>query len=163
MRLPPRFAVLPAILAAAVMCMAAASDPAERLPNPAQESRARNLFSEVRCMMCQNESIDDSEAEIAYDLRMSIRRQVAEGKSDAEIRKFLVSRFGQFVMLKPAFSWENAALWSVPVVVLLAGGGLLTALLRRRVPGDDLPADALSPEEEAKVQAILADDPLPPA
>ena len=151
-----------AVAAAAAMCMAAASDPAERLADPAQEARARHLFSDVRCMMCQNESIDDSEAPIAHDLRMAIRRQIAEGRSDAQIRAFLVARFGQFVMLKPAFNWENAALWAAPVIALLTGGALLMALLRRRGPGDTLAdGESLTPEEEARVHALLGDDPSP--
>ena len=135
---------------AAVFCIAAASDPAERLPDPAQEARARALFTEVRCLVCQNESIDDSEAQLAGDLRRIVRQQVAAGRSDAQIRQFLVARYGEFVLLKPPFSIGNAALWAGPFVVVLVGGLLLLALLRRR------PApDALSPEEEARLSALL--------
>jgi cytochrome c-type biogenesis protein CcmH len=158
-----RLAVIPAMLAAAVMTMAAASDPAERLPDPAQEARARALFPEVRCMMCQNESIDDSQADIAHDLRMAIRAQIAAGKTDDEIRAFLVARFGQFVMLKPAFSWGNAVLWGAPLVVLIGGGGLLIALLRRKIPGDTLAGEPLSDEEEARLQALISDEHTPQA
>jgi cytochrome c-type biogenesis protein CcmH len=158
-----RLALIPALLAAAVMTMAAASDPSERLADPAQEARARALFPEVRCMMCQNESIDDSQAEIAHDLRMAVRAQIAAGKSDDEIRAFLVARFGQFVMLKPAFSMGNAVLWGAPLVVLVGGGALLFTLLRRRIPGDEIDGEALSDEEEARLQALISDEHSPQA
>ncbi|MDB5431361.1 MAG: cytochrome [Caulobacter sp.] len=157
MRRLGRFGPMAGLMAAAVLCMAAASDPAERLADPAQEARARTLFAQVRCMMCQNESIDDSEAPIAHDLRMAVRRQVAQGKTDAEIRTFLVARFGQFVMLKPSFNGETALLWAGPLAVLLGGGALLFGLLRRRIPGEHLADEGLSAEEEARVQAILND------
>jgi cytochrome c-type biogenesis protein CcmH len=100
-----------AILAAlaGVLCIAgSASDPAERLPDPAQEARARAIFEDVRCLVCQNESIDDSEAELAGDLRRIVREQVRQGRSDAEIKRFLTDRYGEFVLLTPAF---NAATW----------------------------------------------------
>ena len=106
----------------AVFCLAAASDPAERLADPAQEARARDLFQEVRCLVCQNESIDDSNAELAADLRRLVREEVSAGRTDAQIRRYLVDRYGEFVLLKPAFSWGNGALWAAPflVVVLVA-------------------------------------------
>jgi len=135
---------------AALLCIAAASDPAERLADPAQEARARQIFQEVRCLVCQNESIDDSEAELAADLRQVVRGQVAAGRSDAQIRDFLVARYGEFVLLKPPFSAGNAALWAGPFVVLLLGALLLVVLLRRRAE----PA-ALSTEEEARLSALL--------
>ena len=95
---------------AAVFCIAAASDPAERLPDPAQEARARGLFREVRCLVCQNESIDDSNAELAADLRRLVRDEIKSGKTDEQVRAHLTDRYGEFVLLKPAFSWGNAAL-----------------------------------------------------
>jgi cytochrome c-type biogenesis protein CcmH len=137
---------------AAIFCIAAASDPAERLADPAQEARARELFTQVRCLVCQNESIDDSEAQLAGDLRRIIRQQVAAGRSDAQIRQFLVARYGEFVLLKPPFSIGNAALWVGPFVVVLVGGLLLVMLLRRRVA-----PEALSAEEEARLSALLRD------
>jgi cytochrome c-type biogenesis protein CcmH len=82
----------------------AAADPAERLPDPVQEARAREIFREVRCLVCQNESIDDSEAALAGDLRQVVRDQVKQGRSDKQIRAFLVERYGEFVLLKPPFS-----------------------------------------------------------
>nr|WP_269713881.1 cytochrome c-type biogenesis protein [Caulobacter sp. NIBR2454] len=134
----------------AVLCLAAASDPSERLADPAQEARARELFQEVRCLVCQNESIDDSEAELAGDLRRVVRDEIVAGRSDAEIRRFLVERYGEFVLLKPAFSAGNAALWLAPFGIVLVGGALLFGLLRRRPK-----AEALSVEEETRLKALL--------
>jgi cytochrome c-type biogenesis protein CcmH len=140
-------------LCAAVLLTAAASDPAERLPDPAQEARARGLFTEVRCLVCQNESIDDSSAELAQDLRKVVREQVVAGRTDQQIREFLVDRYGEFVLLKPSFSMANLALWLAPLLVGLIGVGLLIARLRAR------PADApLSAEEESRLVKLAAED-----
>jgi cytochrome c-type biogenesis protein CcmH len=138
----------------------AAADPAERLRDPAQEARARTIFREVRCLVCQNESIDDSEAALAGDLRSIVRDQVKQGRSDAQIRAFLVARYGEFVLLKPPFSLGNALLWATPVIALLLGAVLMVLLLRRRAataPGGEDP-EALSQAEEARVQALLKDE-----
>jgi len=145
-------AVLMAI--AAVALVGSASEPSERLPDPAQESRARVLFKEVRCLVCQNESIDDSEAQLAGDLRRIVREQVKAGRSDGEIRAFLVQRYGEFVLLKPRFSAGNAALWLAPAGVLLVGGVLMIGLLRRR----EAEQTELSQEEEDRVRQLLQDD-----
>lgn len=139
-------------IAAAVLCIAAASDPAERLTDPAQEARARVLFREVRCLVCQNESIDDSSAELASDLRRLVREEIKAGKSDNQIRAHLTDRYGEFVLLKPAFSWSNAALWGAPVLVVLAGLALLIANFRNRQADE-----ALSPDEEAAVRRLSED------
>lgn len=139
---------------AAVALMGSASEPSERLPDPAQEARARVLFKEVRCLVCQNESIDDSEAQLAGDLRRIVREQVKAGRSDGEIRAFLVRRYGEFVLLKPRFSAGNAALWLAPVGVLLVGGVLMVGLLRRRRTVET----ELSREEEDRVARLLQDD-----
>lgn len=139
---------------AAVALMGSASEPTERLPDPAQEARARVLFKEVRCLVCQNESIDDSEAQLAGDLRRIVREQVKAGRSDGEIRAFLVQRYGEFVLLKPRFSAGNAALWLAPVGVLLVGGVLMVGLLRRRQTVET----ELSQDEEDRVAKLLQDD-----
>ena len=131
--------------------MAAASDPSERLPDPAQEARARHLFQQVRCVVCQNESIDDSEAGLAHDLRGIVRDQVRAGRSNAQIKRFLVARYGQFILLRPSFSLENAALWLGPFVVLAAGGAYL--LLRAR--GSRPPESPLSDRESAALAALV--------
>lgn len=117
---------------AGVACLAAASDPAERLPDPAQEAKAREIFRDVRCLVCQNESIDDSEADLAHDLRQIVREQVKAGKSAPEIKRFLTDRYGEFVLLTPRFSIGNLALWGVPFLVVIAGVTLLFVRLRNR-------------------------------
>ncbi|MDO8378835.1 cytochrome c-type biogenesis protein [Phenylobacterium sp.] len=137
---------------AAVFCIAAASDPAERLADPAQEARARALFSEVRCLVCQNESIDDSQAELASDLRRLVRDQIKAGKSDDQVKAYLTDRYGEFVLLKPSFSWGNAALWGAPFLVVGLGVWLLARNLRAPRPSSELS------EEEAARLADLADD-----
>lgn len=133
----------------AVFCLAAASDPTERLPDPAQEARARALFQEVRCLVCQNESIDDSNAELAADLRRLVRDEVKAGRTDAQVRSYLVERYGEFVLLKPAFSWGNAALWGAPFLVVLLGLFLLARNLRNRSSDGDL-----TPDEAARLARI---------
>jgi cytochrome c-type biogenesis protein CcmH len=147
-RLPVAAAAL-----AGLICIAAASDPAERLKDPAQEARARAIFKDVRCLVCQNESIDDSEAELAHDLRRIVREQVAAGKSDAEIKGFLTDRYGEFVLLTPKFSLTNLALWGGPFLVVVLGAGLLVARLRNR-----LPEEALSPEEAERIRRLSQTD-----
>jgi len=137
---------------AGVLSLAAASDPAERLKDPAQEAQARQIFSDVRCLVCQNESIDDSEAELARDLRQIVREQVAAGKSEAEIKRFLTERYGEFVLLRPSFSLGNIALWAGPFLVVLAGLALMLGRLRNRTVEPEL-----SPAEAAKLERISSD------
>jgi len=145
MRLRGLFAAL-----AGVLFIAAASDPAERLPDPAQEARAREIFQDVRCLVCQNESIDDSEAELAKDLRRIVREQVAAGKSDAEIKRFLTDRYGEFVLMTPAFNAWNIALWVGPFVVVVLGLILLAIRLRGRAVAET----ELSVEEAERLKKL---------
>ena len=147
MNLPRPFVRL-AVAAFAAACMAAASDPSERLADPGQEARARAIFKDVRCLVCQNESIDDSSAELAADLRRIVREQVAAGRSDQEVRDFLTARYGEFVLLKPSFSVGNAVLWLAPFGVVGAGVLLLVSRLRSR------PEEA----ELSEVEASRLDD-----
>ena len=139
------------LVVAALACMgAAASDPAERLPDPAKEARARALFTQIRCVVCQNQSIDESDADLARDLRVTVRQEIAQGWSDAQVRAFLVGRYGEFILLKPRWSLGNAALWLTPFLILLAGGALLLARTRSSTtPGEDLSA-----EEESRLKQI---------
>jgi cytochrome c-type biogenesis protein CcmH len=139
---------------AGLLCMAAAADPADRLPDPAQEARARAIFADVRCLVCQNESIDDSEAELAADLRHIVREQVKAGRSDAEIKRFLTDRYGEFVLMTPSFSWMNLALWGGPFLVVVLGAGLLATRLRNRSGEAEL-----SPEEAERVRRLSETDP----
>jgi cytochrome c-type biogenesis protein CcmH len=143
-----------AAMFAGVLCIAAAADPADRLPDPAQEARARAIFADVRCLVCQNESIDDSEAELAADLRHIVREQVKAGKSDSEIKRFLTDRYGEFVLMTPAFSWMNLALWGGPFLVVILGAGLLATRLRNRSGETEL-----SPEEAERVRRLSETDP----
>ncbi|MGH7024663.1 MAG: cytochrome c-type biogenesis protein [Caulobacteraceae bacterium] len=139
-----------AAVAGAVLCLAAADDPADRLHNPSQEARARSLFRETRCLVCQGESIDDSDAPLAADLRRVIRGQVASGESDGQVRAFLVARYGDFVLFRPPFTWTNALLWGGPFLVALTGLALLIVRERSRAA----PQSELSPEEEASLAAL---------
>lgn len=140
-----------AVLAAA-LCIAAASDPAERLADPSQEAAAREIFQEVRCLVCQNESINDSDAELARDLRRVVREQVAAGRDAAQVKAFLTDRYGEYVLLKPAFSLGNAVLWLGPFAAVLAGLAFLTLRVRRR----DL-SEGLTVDEEARLARLLED------
>jgi len=145
-----RLARLVAPVAALMLIAGAASDPAEQLHDPAKEARARTLFKEVRCLVCQNESIDDSEAELASDLRRIVRQQVQAGASDVEVRRFLVDRYGKFVLLKPPFDAGTAALWMAPFAVVIIGAGALF-LRRRKGALDEAP---LTAEERQKLQSL---------
>ena len=115
---------------AVVMLAAAAGDPADRLADPGKEAHARALFRDVRCLVCQSQSIDESDAPLAHDLRQVVRQQVAQGRSDAQIRAFLVSRYGQFVLLTPKASLGNAVLWVGPLLVVAAGAAVQQARVR---------------------------------
>ena len=123
---------------AGVLSIAAASDPADRLADPGQEARARAIFRDVRCLVCQNESIDDSEAELARDLRQIVREQVKAGRSDADVKRFLTDRYGEFVLLTPSWNPGNVALWVGPFLVALGGLSLLIFRLRNRTPEVEL-------------------------
>lgn len=144
----------PAVAAlAALWLIAAAPAPgADRLADPAQEARAHALFRQIRCVVCQNESIDDSEADLASDLRRIVREQIAAGRSDADIQGFLVARYGQFVLMKPRLDAANALLWLAPFALVAAGLG--GALASRRAAAADT---ALTPEEARRVDALRAD------
>ncbi len=142
-----------ATVAAALFLLAnAAGDPVDQLKNPAQEARARALFREIRCVVCQSESIDESDADIARDLRQLVRSEVAAGDSDQQIKASLVRRYGEFVLLQPRFSIGNAVLWLTPFVVVVAGAGVI--LLRRR-SRPDAAADDLSESERAHLSALI--------
>lgn len=128
----------------------AISDPSEMLPDPKQEARAEYVGSQLRCLVCQNESIEDSNADLARDLRAIVRQRVRAGDSNQQIIAWMVARYGQFVRLKPAFSAATALLWLTPVLGLLIGG-LAAWAGRRRAPVEPAP---LSPAEEARVREL---------
>jgi len=150
----------PILLALAVMATPAAHAvlPDEVMGDPAKETRARALSRELRCMVCQNQSIDDSEAPLARDLRLLVRERIASGDSDRQVIDFLVARYGEFVLLKPRFERQTLLLWLVPPFVLIVGGLALWMYARRR-PGAEAGAPAaLTPEEEARLVALMPDD-----
>jgi cytochrome c-type biogenesis protein CcmH len=133
--------------------------PDEVMADPAKEARARNLSRELRCMVCQNQSIDDSEAPLARDLRLLVRERIAAGDSDAQVIDFLVARYGEFVLLKPRFERQTWLLWLVPPLVLVGGGLVLWMHARRRPKGDaDTGEAALTPDEQTRLAALVAGD-----
>lgn len=139
----------------------AAVQPDEILQNPALEARARTLSQQLRCMVCQNESIDDSDAPLAHDLRVLVRERLEAGDSDAQVLDFLVARYGEFVLLKPRLSWHTAILWGLPPGLLLGGLALLVVAAARRRGRVREPTPDLTPAEQARLKKILADSPGP--
>ena len=127
-----RFAFLIALLATFASTAALAVTPDEMLKDPALEARARHLSQELRCMVCQNQSIDDSEAPLAHDLRVLVRDRLTAGDSDRQVLDYLVARYGEFVLLKPPFALRTLLLWGLPPLALIAGMVGLVAALRRR-------------------------------
>ena len=135
---------------------ALAVQPDEILKDPALESRARTLSQELRCMVCQNQSIDDSDAPLAKDLRVLVRERLTAGDSDTQVIEFLVSRYGEFVLLKPRFSMHTLLLWLAPFAAVIIGGWGLIAFMRRRTSKADASAqEQLTPAEQARVAELL--------
>ena len=135
----------------------AAVQPDEILKDPALEARARTLSQQLRCMVCQNESIDDSDAPLAHDLRVLVRERLQAGDSDTQVLDFLVARYGEFVLLKPRLSWRTVLLWGLPPTLLLTGIVLLVvAAWRRRGQGQESAPD-LTAAEQARLQKILTE------
>jgi cytochrome c-type biogenesis protein CcmH len=133
---------------------ALAVQPDEILKDPALETRARALSRELRCMVCQNQSIDDSDAPLARDLRILVRERLTAGDSDPQVMDFLVARYGEFVLLKPRFEWHTAALWLTPAVALIAGAIAMVAAIRRRRVAPQAAAP-LSADEERRLAEMI--------
>jgi len=141
-------------LVAAAPCFAV--EPDEMLSDPALEARARAISLQLRCMVCQNESIDESQAPLAHDLRVLVRQRIMAGDSDQQIIDFLVSRYGEFILLKPPLSWNTLALWGAPPALLLLGAVMIIAVeRRRRAARPAAEAAKLSAAEEARLSEIL--------
>jgi cytochrome c-type biogenesis protein CcmH len=137
-----------------------AVQPDEIMSDPVNESRARDLSRELRCMVCQNQSIDDSEAPLARDLRLLVRQRIAAGDSDAQVIDFLVARYGEFVLLKPRLNPHTLLLWLLPPLAL-AGGGLALWVHGRRRSKSATAQDQLTAEEEARLEQLIAAEPSP--
>jgi cytochrome c-type biogenesis protein CcmH len=141
-----------------------AVQPDEIMADPAKELRARDLSRELRCMVCQNQSIDDSEAPLARDLRLLVRERIAAGDSDAQVIDFLVARYGEFVLLKPRVNQHTLLLWLVPPLALLGGGFAMWRYSRRRPKsGEDSDESVvrLTADEQARLERLMAADAAP--
>ena len=153
-RLASALAVGLALLAAPAL---AGPQPDEILDDPALEARARAISQELRCVVCRNESIDDSNAPLARDMRLVVRERLVEGDTDGEVMDFLVARYGEFVLLRPRLEGANLVLWiSAPVMFLLALGAALV-YLRRRQGAQEPAAPGLTAEEEARLRELMRD------
>jgi len=151
-----RGAIRAALLALALWSgPALAVQPDEVMDDPALEARARELSKELRCLVCRNESIDDSNADLARDLRLLVRERLAAGDSDAEVIDFVTDRYGEYVLLKPTTGGANLILWVAGPAMLLAGLGVGALYLRRRSRAAAVTEDGLSPEEEARLRRLL--------
>jgi cytochrome c-type biogenesis protein CcmH len=148
-------------LALVISPPAYAVQPDEIMSDPGQESRARELSRELRCMVCQNQSIDDSEAPLARDLRLLVRERIAAGDSDAQVMDFLVARYGEFVLLKPRLKSHTLLLWLLPPFALAGGGLALWLHVRRRTKSPPEESFKLTADEEARLQRLTAAEPKP--
>jgi cytochrome c-type biogenesis protein CcmH len=149
-----RFAAIALVLATIASSSSLAVQPEEMLKDPKLEARARELSRELRCMVCQNQSIDESEAPLARDLRLLVRERLTKGDTDQQVLDFLVVRYGEFVLLKPPLESRTIILWALPPVALLAGAvGLFFAVRRRRTVQSE-PA-TLSIEERRRLSTLV--------
>lgn len=144
-------------LALLVAAPASAVQPDEMLADPALEARARAISEGLRCLVCRNESIDDSNADLARDLRLLVRERLTAGDTDDEVVAYIVDRYGEFVLLKPRFSAENALIWLAGPLVFLLGLGIAVAYLRRRRPRAAAGEAPLTAEERRRLEGLLKD------
>ena len=155
------FQATPLVLALVVALspVAWAVEPNEMLSDPVLEARARALSQGLRCMVCQNESIDDSGASLAHDLRVLVRERIIAGDTDTQVLDFLVARYGEFVLLKPPLSWHTAALWGLPPGLLLIGIAVMVIMARRRTAV--AASGVLTAAEEARIEELLRGESTP--
>ncbi len=149
-----RLAFIALVCALLAPGIAAAVQPDEILKDPVLEARARHLSEELRCMVCQNQSIDDSAAPLARDLRLLVRRRLEAGDTDRQVLDFLVARYGDFVLLKPPFKLETLLLWGLPPAALIAGLIALFAMARQRKTANLQPS-ALTADEQKRLSALV--------
>jgi cytochrome c-type biogenesis protein CcmH len=143
------------LLMAIAVTPACAVEPSERLADPALEARARTLSQELRCLVCQNQSIDESNADLAHDLRILLRQRLVAGDTDQQILDYVAARYGVFVLLDPPFAPVTFLLWLTPPLLVLGAGGSLLLRARRRRPEAAPPA--LTQEERARAKLLLGD------
>jgi cytochrome c-type biogenesis protein CcmH len=152
-------AMLVALIAfVALSGSAQAVEPSEILPDSALETRARSISTNLRCLVCQNQSIDDSDAPLARDLRILVRDRLKAGDSDAEVVDFVVSRYGEFVLLKPRLNWSTALLWAGPFLVLLLASAALWRTIGRRGKEVQPAARALTAAEKRELKKLIDKD-----
>ena len=137
---------------------AGAVQPDEMLADPKLEGRARDLSAELRCLVCQNQSIDDSDAPLAKDLRVLVRERITKGDSDVQVLDYLVARYGEFVLLRPRFNARTAILWTLPFAVVIVGAAGIFLALRRRAASAGAVEAPLDAEEKARLDEILSGD-----
>ena len=149
-----RFAIIAFLLMLLAPVTARAVTPDEMLKDPALEARARKLSQELRCLVCQNQDIDDSAAPLAHDLRVLVRERLKAGDSDQQVLNFLVARYGEFVLLKPRFELHTLLLWGLPPLALIGGAiGMFVAMRRRK--SHEVESPALSPAEERRLATLV--------
>lgn len=147
-----------ALLLFFVALPAFAVEPNEKLADPALEARAREISKELRCLVCQNQSIDDSDADLARDLRRLVRDRIVAGDTDEAVLDFIVARYGQFVLLRPPFEPVTWILWLGPLAALLIGAGGIVLIFRRRRSASP---QGLDPVEKARLERLLNEDGRP--
>jgi cytochrome c-type biogenesis protein CcmH len=139
-----------------------AVQPDEMLDDPQLEATARHISKQLRCVVCQNQSLDDSDAGVAKDMRLKVRELLVQGQDEASIKQYFVDRYGDYVLLKPPFDWRTAPLWLLPIILLAIAGFGLTVALRRRgrggAPQGPAPLDA---SEQARLDAMMQEDSQP--
>ena len=154
------YARLVPMMFGAVFCLTLAAAPAfavrpgEMLTDPALEARAERVGSELRCLVCRNQSIEDSEADLAHDLRLVVRQRITAGDSDAAVIAYIRARYGDFVLLRPPFETGTALLWGGPGLILLLGGIAVWRFYRRRGPAEPVPLD---PDERRRLAVLLGE------
>ncbi|MEM7774184.1 MAG: cytochrome c-type biogenesis protein [Pseudomonadota bacterium] len=151
------FRAIALVIVAMVWASAAgAVEPGERLSDPGLEARARALSAELRCLVCQNQSIDDSNAGLARDLRVLVRERISAGDTDKEVLDYVVSRYGKFVLLRPPFDMQTLLLWLAPLLLLIAALTYVYLAMRRGQAAVSSPA-GLTADEQARVDQLLKD------
>ena len=154
------FVLLTLLLLLVLATAAFAVEPSEMLKDPVLEARARSISRELRCLVCQNQSIDESNADLAHDLRVIVRERLTAGDSDDQVKAYLVARYGDFVLLDPPFKAKTLLLWCGPALLLLLGAGGIYALLRRR---QDSAPEPLSEAERSRLDELMAENAEAPA